>query len=352
MESYPLPDNEDERLSSLKELNLLDTPAEERFDRITRLACDALEVSYSAINLVDTDRQWGKSTCGLEETEGPREQSFCTHAIMNESTMVIPDARDDDRFEDNPFVLDEPNIRFYMGHPIHSEKNHRIGTLCVFDPEPRKPDETQKRIMHDLASIADSELQRNELDVERTRLREKLEEAERRSRIDKLTNLWNRRAVFELIEAEMNRSNRDGLPLGLAMLDLDDFKSVNDTFGHPAGDEVLKVTAERIRQSTREYDVVGRYGGEEFIALFPETDRTEVKPVAERICTTIRETDIRYDDSRINVTVSVGISDVKAAETNQPDSLLQEADQALYAAKNSGKDTVCEFPTEELSRPK
>jgi diguanylate cyclase (GGDEF)-like protein len=341
MPDFPLPDNESERLASLKELDLLDTPAEDRYDRITRLACDVLKVENSAINLVDEQRQWGKSTCGVESTEGPREDSFCTYAILDESITVIPDARQDEQFSDNPLVVGEPHIRFYMGHPIHTEDQFRIGTLCVFDSEPREVSPEDKRILKDLAAIVDSELQRSQLNVERTRLRTQLEEAERRSRIDDLTKLWNRRAVFDLIESEVNRSKREGLQLTVGMIDLDDFKEVNDTHGHQVGDQVLRTTAQVLRQSTRDYDVIGRYGGEEFIVMFPESGRDEARRIAERMLEGLRDADFTGgSNEKLSVTMSIGLSTTDSGGEQEPEELIEQADEALYQVKNDGKDTV------------
>jgi diguanylate cyclase (GGDEF)-like protein len=257
--------------------------------------------------------------------------------------MVVEDTQQDNRFKNDEFVKNEPHIRFYMAHPVHSPDDHRIGTLCVFGSEPRKPEEKQKRILRDLAGIVDSEISRNELDIDRERLRENLEEAERRARIDGLTDLWNRRAVMDLLKGEINRSNRDELPIGIAMLDLDDFKSINDTYGHQAGDEALRATAERIRQSVRDYDVVGRYGGEEFIVVFPESNRDELNDVTDRIRRNISDTEIPYDDLSLQVTASIGISMVEPGEEEEPDTLIKQADMALYKAKELGKDRVHTF---------
>lgn len=341
MSEFPLPDNEAERLASLKNLDILDTPAEDRYDRITRLACDALGVENSAINLVDETRQWGKSTCGIESTEGPREHSFCSYAILDDSVTVIPDAKKDERFEGNKFVNGDPYIRFYMGHPIHTEEQFRIGTLCVFDSAPREATEKDRRILSDLAAIVDSELQRNQLDVDRSRLRNELEEAERRSRIDDLTKLWNRGAVFDLIESEVNRSRREDLRLTVGMFDLDDFKYVNDTYGHPTGDRVLQKTAEILRKVTRDYDVVGRYGGEEFIAMFPESGENESRRVCERILQELRDAEFSGPSGEeFAVTTSIGLAVSRKGPNKESKGLVKDADEALYGAKDAGKDTV------------
>lgn len=340
MGSVPFPDDENRRLEQLKELDLLDTPAEDRFDRITRLACEALGVGNSAINLVDAERQWAKSTCGVEATEAPREHSFCARAILDDSITVIPNARLDHQFQDNPMVTGDPHIRFYMGKPIHTAQGFRVGTLCVFDSHPREPSDGEKRSLEDLAAIVDAEIQRRKLSVERSRLRDELAEAERRSRIDGLTELWNRTAILELIDSEVERSNRQELPVSVAMADLDDFKQINDTHGHQAGDKILRTVAELIRQAIRDYDVAGRYGGEEFVVLFPESKPEAGMAVAERIRETIDEEPIIDRGLEHEVTISLGVASAKPLASSDAKNLIGEADEALYKAKHEGKNMV------------
>ncbi|MFB6226884.1 MAG: diguanylate cyclase [bacterium] len=336
-----IPDNESSRLDSLRDLNILDTPAEDRFDRITRIAKRSFGCSYAAINLVDEDRQWGKSTCGVKSTEGPRETSFCAHAILDEKTTIIPDTHEDDRFHDNPLVTGDPQIRFYMGHPVHSPEGYSIGTLCVFDPEPRDMvSENEEELILDLAMVVESELQRNKLHDVQSDLQEKLNAAQRRSRIDELTDLWNRRAIIEMLREECQRSFREEEEIGVSMVDIDDFKAVNDCFGHPAGDKVIKSVSETMRQSVRDYDAVARYGGEEFLVLLTEGDPKQVERITERIRRRIEEKTVDLESTEIDVTVSLGVTARELTEGVDPSDLIQEADEALYLSKNRGKNTV------------
>ncbi len=125
------------RLSVLDELNLLDTDAEQDFDDITKLASQICETPISLITLLDENRQWFKSKIGLEIDETPRDIAFCNHAIKQVGVLIVPDAKQDDRFADNPLVLGAPNIRFYAGVPIRSANGFPLGTLCVIDSKPR-----------------------------------------------------------------------------------------------------------------------------------------------------------------------------------------------------------------------
>ena len=162
MTTYPIPPNENERLNVLHALNLLDTPPEEVFDRITRLVARVLDVPIALVSLVDTDRQWFKSRVGLDAIETPRELAFCAHAIVQTSPMIVPDATLDERFADNSLVTSNPNIRFYAGVPLRSVSGLSIGTLCAIDSKPRKLNADEINILIDLAAVISKEVQMRE----------------------------------------------------------------------------------------------------------------------------------------------------------------------------------------------
>jgi two-component system CheB/CheR fusion protein len=149
--------DETRRLRSLKTLRILDTIPEERFDRITRLACRAFNVPIALVSLVDRDRQWFKSKQGIDASETNREISFCGHTIAEEGPLVVLDALRDARFADNPLVTGPPNIRFYAGQPVHGPDGSRIGTLCLIDREPRTLTQEEFKLLADLAAMVDGE---------------------------------------------------------------------------------------------------------------------------------------------------------------------------------------------------
>ena len=159
----PLPLNEEARLQALYRLNLLDTPPERAFDCVTRLALDALQVPIALVSLVDRDRQWFKSACGLEATETPRDIAFCAHAILSNDPLVVEDARREPRFADNPAVLGEPHVRFYAGIPLLTGDGFALGTFCVVDTVPRALDATQLRLLQGLAELVRREILNREL---------------------------------------------------------------------------------------------------------------------------------------------------------------------------------------------
>ncbi len=154
------PPDEDQRLLALRELAILDTPSEERFDRLTRLASAALDVPIALVSLVDEDRQWFKSGHGMKLKETPRDAAFCAHVVQLREELVVPDALRDDRFADNPLVVEDPRIRFYAGAPLILGNGRCIGTLCVFDTRPRLLNPPDLVILRDLRDLALQEIER------------------------------------------------------------------------------------------------------------------------------------------------------------------------------------------------
>jgi hypothetical protein len=143
--NYPMPENEIERLNTLRGYGILDTHPEDRFDDLTRLATIICGTPSSVISLVDEHRQWFKSRTNFKASQTPREDAICAHAIMTPDVLVVPDASQDARFATNPQVLGEPHIRFYAGAPLAAPNGHRLGALCVLDRVPRQlsPDQLE-----------------------------------------------------------------------------------------------------------------------------------------------------------------------------------------------------------------
>lgn len=158
---------------------------------------------------------------------------------------------------------------------------------------------------------------------------------------DPLTGLYNRRYFREALEQELERTQRTQLSTALMMVDLDRFKSINDTWGHPAGDEVLKQTARLIRESTRKLDIQCRYGGEEFVIILPSTELMLAVQVAERLRENIASTRIQIDGSELQISASIGLALHSAQQPHSASSLIGRADHYLYQAKRQGRNQVC-----------
>ncbi|MDC6127953.1 sensor domain-containing diguanylate cyclase, partial [Burkholderia gladioli] len=266
MSSAPLPADEASRLAKLRSLQLLDTPDEERFDRITRLARRIFDVPIALVSLVDENRQWFKSCFGLDVRETSRDMSFCAHAILSRQTLVIPDATLDPRFADNPLVTGAPGIRFYAGHPLALPDGTNLGTLCLIDTRSREVDPDDLAHLRDLAGLAEREVA-----------------AVQMATLDALTSLSNRRGFEVLARHALNACKRGGRRASLLFFDLNDFKQINDRYGHAEGDRALTLFARSLSTVLREMDVVGRLGGDEFVALLITSHEVDAPGIVERL---------------------------------------------------------------------
>ncbi len=157
---------------------------------------------------------------------------------------------------------------------------------------------------------------------------------------DFLTKLFNRRHLMNVLAEEFSRARRHGRLLSVLIYDIDNFKTINDTFGHPAGDELLVASSELIASHLRREDLYARFGGDEFCLVCPETSLSQVLTLAERIRTLIANTDFTYINAEIEVSISIGVAEL-TNETKSADQLLQKADEALYRAKTGGKNRIC-----------
>jgi two-component system cell cycle response regulator len=157
---------------------------------------------------------------------------------------------------------------------------------------------------------------------------------------DSLTRLWNRSSILTELGRELARAARESLPLGVVIVDLDHFKHINDTYGHLAGDAVLREAARRMQASIRQYDSIGRYGGEEFLILFPGCGETECYAQADRLRKLLGQTEMSVNDTSIRVTASFGVTSAMPGEIWAEEELIRTADEALYLAKKSGRNRV------------
>ena len=177
------------------------------------------------------------------------------------------------------------------------------------------------------------------------------ERLHRQATHDSLTGVWNRGAILEILKTELARSERSGAPVGVILIDLDHFKRVNDTFGHLAGDAVLREATQRMKTCVRPYDLVGRYGGEEFLSVVPGADRDRVRMAAERMREAIEKEPAETAEGKIPVTISAGTSSHPGTGPCDMEALLRDADVALYRAKERGRNRVEAAPEPNLDEP-
>lgn len=317
-----LSNSEAARLQTLHDYDILDTPAEAAFDRITRIAKVTADVPIALISLIDKERQWFKSCIGLEQRETSLDVSFCVHTIAHSQTLILPDAKLDPRFTNNALVTAAPFVRFYAGVPLVSPGGVTLGALCVIDTKPREITAMQLSILEDLARIT----------VDAMELR-------KAATADSLTGALNKRAFAAAAAQEAEKARRGGRPLAVAVLDLDHFKRVNDTFGHAAGDSALAHALATCRKVLRSGDSVGRIGGEEFAILLPDTTTATARDVVERLRKAISSSPIVTRSGSFNVTASFGLTQMAADDTGWSD-FVARADAAMYEAKRQGRDRV------------
>ena len=250
MQPPPIPADERERLASLRALNILDTPPEERFDRVTRLARRLFDVPIALVSLVDGERQWFKSRAGLDTAETPRDISFCGHAVLDEQVLLVRDATVDVRFRDNPLVSGEPRIRFYAGCPMHAGDGRRVGTLCVIDQRPRELDEAGRSLLRELARMAESELAGAAAET-----------------TDPLTLLSSRRGFECLAAHSLELGRRSYRPVSLVCFEVTGPRGPRGRLAAGVRDLVLRGFADVLRGVFCNGDVLGRVGEQEFAVL-------------------------------------------------------------------------------------
>ncbi|MBU0927815.1 MAG: sensor domain-containing diguanylate cyclase [Spirochaetes bacterium] len=309
-----IPEDEGARLSALRDLRILDTPAEDRFDLLTRLASRVFKVPIALVSLVDENRQWFKSCVGLDVPETSREVSFCGHAILQDGVFVIEDALLDDRFRDNPLVVGSPGIRFYAGRPLRVE-GRKIGTLCLIDTEPRKRSDLDLSVLDDLARLTERELC-----------------ALSQSQVDELTGVANRRGFIRLATQGISMSRRKKANSALVYFDLNGFKLINDTFGHKEGDRALKDFARIVYSSVREGDILGRLGGDEFILWINEASGALIEGLLRRITENVEAHNAR-SGAGYGLSFSHGAEIIAFDDPSAFSDLVEQVDRKMYDKK-------------------
>ncbi len=308
---------EADRLAALRALHLLDTPPEDRYDRITRLARRVFDVPIALVSLVDADRQWFKSRQGLDGEQTPRTESFCSVAIEKQEILVVPDARLDRRFAHLPMVTGAPHIRFYAGRPLQAPGGQRVGTLCLVDTRPRNLSDEDADLLDDLACIAEQELTSAYM-----------------AQTDELTGLLNRRGFGLLARHALSLCQRMEQPACLLFFDLDQFKPINDGYGHAEGDRALREFAAILQGSFRQADVIGRLGGDEFAVLLTPSD----EDIADRLLLRVQASVAEFNQERspgYALQSSCGIVRYRPDRHTDLDDLLAEADAMMYQAKGT-----------------
>jgi diguanylate cyclase (GGDEF)-like protein len=256
--------------------------------------------------------QLGEGICGLVAERG---QSWRISDVRLEPAYKVI----------NPRIRSELCVPIKVGERVIGVVNAESAQLDAFT-------EAEEQLLETFAAQLATA-------IEKVRL---FEEVQRLAITDSLTGLYNRRHFFELAGREYQRARRYKRPLTAVMLDLDHFKNVNDTHGHATGDQVLESLAMICKNELREIDILGRYGGEEFCVLLPESNLLDARKVATRLCQRIQETTFETDRTSVKITISLGIAELDST-CKDLDELLNRADVALYTAKQQGRNRVRVF---------
>lgn len=311
------PINEVKRIQVLDNLNILDTDPQENFDQITRLAKKIFQVEIALVSLIDSNRQWFKSKAGLEASETAREISFCGHAILNNQVFVVTDAQKDHRFFDNPLVTAEPYIRFYAGAPLMIQDNINIGTLCLIDSKPRELSAHEQSILEDLANIVVKEVTALNMVM-----------------LDELTQLANRRAFLLLAKQSLSICTRNAFSASVLFIDLDNFKSINDQFGHAEGDNALIEFSNILAQECRESDIVARLGGDEFVVFLTQFKPADINEIIHRLTKRLDSFN-KQNQADYSLSFTYGVAHTKPEQAASIENLLKQADQDMYQNKSA-----------------
>lgn len=344
------------RLAALSRYRIVETVSEQSYDDVVSIAASLVQTPIALLTLLEQDRQWFKAKIGTEKDSASRQLSFCTRLIdAPDVVLVVPDALLDPRFVNSPLATKEPWIRFYMGAALVTEDGQVIGSLCVFDTQPREVTQQQQDALAALARqtmrlldlrlrnheirdlLFERSVQMQELSLQQRVLQQQNQRLQTTSRTDALTGLVNRLGLDQQLATAFGYAKTHHHPLSVLLIDADYFKSYNDTFGHPAGDEVLRQMAYVLQGACRQDDLAARYGGEEFILILPHTNNIQAMHLAQRLCQMVSQTLFPHRA----MTVSIGVATwPDVGQDVSVNSLIEAADQALYRAKRQGRNQV------------
>ena len=340
----------DAELARLEELNsyqILDSLPEQEYDDIALLSAQICQMPMSTVAFVDEERKWHKAKFGLDKEFVPRDFAICSHTICSDKLLIVEDTHEHDVFKDIGIVNNPPFVRFYAGIPLINNKGYALGTLCVVDTKPNCIDEQQIHALQALArqTMALLELRKSLLISQQLQRQVRLHnsELESLSQMDELTKLYNRRVLDRELSRELRRSKRYGGEFSLLMLDIDNFKELNDSQGHAVGDIALIAIAKLLMQESRDTDFCIRFGGDEFIILMSNTNAQQAQDIAHRIRIRVEQ----CNEQLSFLTLSIGIAHVD--NFNLTETLILElADKGLYQAKRAGRNNVVLMKSQSL----
>lgn len=311
-------DDQEVRNQRLRRILPLEMADGAPFENVVTLIGQVVGNAIGAVSRVDADGRWFMAKQGFDVCRTDHDYDFFANSVQRPDIFIVPDVQALPSVLDRPKADAAPRIRSYVGIPLSAANGDRVGTLSAIRTRCQPFSSTEIDILRSFARVVADEIQLQQMAMS-----------------DLLTGSLCRRAWLDRAFPEVERSRRHGRPLSVGMIDIDAFKAINDTHGHPAGDKVIKGLASLCRSTKRSSDVFGRFGGDEFVLLLPESDTQEALVVAERIRS--RFAALPHDLGKpVHATVSIGIAGF-GPEAPSLDALIDRADLALYAAKDAGR---------------
>jgi diguanylate cyclase (GGDEF)-like protein len=310
--------------------------ADQELLRIRRIGKRLFGVANCIITFGDASKNIREDERSLASIEA----AFCLSIPLPSGPVYVSDLRINDSLCQHRLVTGAPYIRFFMAHPIFNQDRVAIGSIGLIDYLPRVYSDHDQTLLADLACLVERELDLRSISEAQIDLKRKNKNLRRKSLIDPLIGTWNRGAIMRILAVEATRCDKLGVPLSLIVADLDFFKKINDTYGHPAGDTVLVKVASRLRSCIRSQEALGRYGGEEFLIVLPGSSQATAMAVGERMRVAVAGEPVVIGDSPFNLTISLGVASTDLFTSATTDELISRADIALYAAKDAGRNCV------------
>jgi len=336
----PTSAGETARLVSLSASDLFGISKDYVFDCITNIGAQLFNAPVCSLVLADADQHWFNSRAAPDIRETFRNKSFCNDVVADSEPMVIEDTLLDVRFAGDLLLSIAPQIRFYAGRPIRGSSGAVLGTLCLLDFKPRDFPPEQQELLQELVFLTELSLFTRGITSAQQALVAKLSVARHESLIDPLLRIWNRGGITTILNQQHESSREQRVPFSILMADIDHFKQINDRHGHITGDSVLKAVIGVLQSVMRVDDELGRYGGEEFIAILPNTNAASAEELARRLNESVAELSVDTPTGSVGCTVSIGVAEWTPTRAESVQALVYRADDALLSAKQDGRNRV------------
>ncbi len=308
------------RLETLRNLKILDTDPEERFDRVTRLAKRIFGTEIALVSLVDSDRQWFKSYQGIEVTETPRDISFCGHAILDDQVMIVNDTHTDERFRDNPLVTTNPSIRFYAGCPISAPNGSKVGTLCVIDSKPRDIEDGDIALLEELGQLVEEELAMADMMHD-----------------DPVTGLSNSLGFSQVTEYLLAMCVRTDSPATLMLFRVANQNVITGFMGQEEGDRAAIEMTQLLMANFRDSDIIGRLTHDAFAVLMAGASLENVAVTRERVEQALEERNLR-GEAEYELDVEISAVHYDPDTHSDVNALINDAENGLEEGR--GQDSA------------